>query len=277
MVSLGVAYLSFGPGRRVLESPTMIPAAMMTSPTTVTSPVAIETLLVNSMDALPIGHGIVGVHQWTLRPGPMALTLPAFRGPAIVFVESGKLTATAAGTETPISAGDTFAPADQEVALRLAGSEDATLFVVYVVPSLIESPGSEKEILFWRHDPVTQHPEFLISSANEALPGGSGRLVLERMTLPPGSALPPEEAHPFVWTEVGKGALGLTLEGEHLPFRWVSGDERTFRQAQRLPVVPVGTRMTLRNVDDVPLILYRLTLTPMFTGASTAMAGKPAP
>jgi hypothetical protein len=78
-----------------------------------------------------------------------------------------------------------------------------------------------------------------------------------------------------VWTEVGAGALGLTLEGEHLPFRWKSGTERTFRPGQSLPTLQPGTQMTLRNAGDDPLVLYRLTITPR--GAEGAATGTPAP
>jgi hypothetical protein len=112
--------------------------------------------------------------------------------------------------------------------------------------------------------------DFLISTSAEALPGGSARLLLERLTLPPGSALPPQEASPFTWTELGEGALGLTLEGEQLPFRWKSGAERTFRHGQYLPALQPGTRMTFRNAGDTPLVLYRLTLTPSGAGGSAA-------
>jgi hypothetical protein len=98
---------------------------------------------------------------------------------------------------------------------------------------------------------------------------------LERLTLPLGSALPPQEASPFTWTEVGEGALGLTLEGEQLPFRWKSGAERTFRHGQYLPALQPDTRMTFRNAGDTPLVLYRLTLTPSDAGGSAAATPAP--
>ena len=74
--------------------------------------------------------------------------------------------------------------------------------------------------------------------------------------------------------------MGMTLEGETLPFRWKSGAERTFRSGQYLPALRPGTRMTLRNAEDDPLVLYRLTLMPMGGGtptAGTATAVTPAP
>ena len=141
------------------------------------------------------------------------------------------------------------------------------MFVVYVISGFADTG-------YWTVDPIAHTVDFLISSSADALPGGSARLVLERLMLPPGSALPAQEASPLVWNEIGEGAVGLTLEGEQLPFRWKSGAERTFRGGQYLPVVQPGTRMTLRNAIDTPLVLYRLTITP--SGAGGAAASTPA-
>jgi hypothetical protein len=196
----------------------------------------------------------------------MAMTLAPHEGAVMITVESGEVIATAAEIEHQLGAGDTFAPANQEVSLRASGAEDVTAFVVYLISGFMDTELGQS-------DPIAHSVDYLISTSADALPGGSGRLVLERLTLPPGSALPAQEASPLVWTEIGEGAVGLTLEGEQLPFRWKSGAERTFRGGQYLPVVQPGTRMTLRNADDSPLVLYRLTITP--SGAGGSAAGTP--
>jgi hypothetical protein len=228
----------------------------------------LETLLDTTTDALPTGHAIVAVDRWRLQPSATALTLPPLGGMVIVTVTSGDLIATAGGTEHPLAAGDTFAPGDEEVAFRVPESGDAAMFVVYVFSGFADTG-------FWGTDPIAHRVDYLISTSVDALPGGSARVVLERLTLPPGSALPPQEVAPLVWTEIGEGAVGMTLEGERLPFRWKSGAERTFRHGQYLPVLQPGTRVTLRNADDTPLVLYRLTITP--SGAGGSAAGTPAP
>lgn len=97
-------------------------------------------------------------------------------------------------------------------------------------------------------------------------------MVLEPLTLPPGAVLPSTPASELEWLRVAGGVLDLSLEGEQLPFRWKSGAERTFRVGQRLPAIADGTRMTLRNADDVPLLLWRLTIMPTETGTSAATA-----
>jgi len=233
-----------------------------------------ETLLEAPIDALPAGHSIVAVDRWRMQPSETALTMPALGGVVMITVEAGELTAAVAGSEQSLGPGHTFtAPADAEVAFRLTGSDEATLFVVYVVKGFAD-------IGFWESDPIAHRADFLISTSTDALPEGATRLVLERVTLPPGSALPPQAAAPLVWTEVGEGALGLTLDGEGLPFRWDAGEERTFRPGQYLPPVRPGTTMTMRNAGDAPLVLYRLTLTPHGDDASTAgtpMGSTPVP
>jgi hypothetical protein len=223
-----------------------------------------EMLLDTTTDVLPTGHAIIAVDRWRLQPSATPLTLPPLGGMVILTVTSGELTATTGGTDHSLSVGDTFTPGDEEVAFRVSGSDEATMFAVYAF-SGFEDTG------FWGTDPIAHRVDFLISTSADALPGGSARVVLERLTLPPGSALPPQEVTPFVWTEIGEGAVGMTLEGEKLPFRWKSGAERTFRHGQYLPVLQPGIRMTLRNAEDDPLLLYRLTIVPM--GSSTPTTG----
>ena len=91
---------------------------------------------------------------------------------------------------------------------------------------------------------------------------GSGRVTLERLILPPGTAMAPFAKTQFDWIGVASGRVGVTLEGERLPFRWDPGEERAFGLFQTLPVIQPGTEMTLRNAGDEPLVLYRLTITP---------------
>jgi hypothetical protein len=228
----------------------------------------IETLLDTTIDELPTGHAVVAVDRWTLTSGSAAMTVAPHEGAVIITVESGEIIATAAETEHQLAAGDTFAPANQEVSLRASGAEDVTAFIVYLVSGFMDTE-------LGHSDPVAHAVDYLISTSADALPGGSARVVLERLSLPRGSALPPQEASPLVWTEIGEGAVGLTLEGEQLPFRWKSGAERTFRGGQYLPVVQPGTRMTLRNAEDRPLVLYRLTITP--SGTEGLAAATPGP
>jgi quercetin dioxygenase-like cupin family protein len=231
----------------------------------------IQTLFDVAVNDLPTGMGTAAVIRWTLEPGPQPLVVPPQDGPIFFVVESGELTATEAGTEHRLAAGDVYVAAnpDQEVAFRVSGSEEATLLSGYVTRAY--------RIATW--DPRAHHHGWLIEAVTFALPGGSGRLVLERLTLPPGSALPSQEANPLSWVAVWEGSLGLTLEGQDLPAMFPSGEERTFRSGQLPPLdlVPPGTPMTLRNAGEDPLVLNRLTLTPATTAgtAGTPPTGTP--
>jgi hypothetical protein len=231
-----------------------------------------ETLLDASLDALPTGHAVIALDRWRMRSGPTPLTMPALGGPVFVSVESGAITTTENGTAGHLGAGEQQAfSGAAPVSLQTDGSEEAIAFVVYIVP------GFEESGFDWSYDQTIYTVDWLISTSADALPGGAGRIMLKRRTVPVSSALPAEEAQPFVWTEVGAGVLGLTLEGEQLPFRWKSGSERTFRPAQYLPAIHAGTRMTFRNAGDDNLLLYRLTIVPQMTAgaAGTETVGTP--
>jgi hypothetical protein len=263
--------LVFAPSRlaRQPQAPALIPALSGT----VTQTGITETLLDATTDALPTGHALIEVHRWRMQPSATPLTLWPQDGVVMIAVDSGVITATAAGIEHRLAAGETFAPTSQEVALRAAESKAAIAFVVYSIsgwadPGLLERGQATGDSLAHAEDR-------LITASADELPGGSARIVLDRQILPPGSALPPEQVQPFAWFGVGEGALGLTLEGERLPFRWESGAERTFRHGQFLPFLAAGTTMTLRNAGDEPLVLYRLTLAP--GDVSGSAAGTPGP
>jgi hypothetical protein len=229
--------------------------------------IAVETLLDAVVTNLPAGSGTMSLLRWTLQPSAQALVVPAAEGPRFFAVESGEVTVTEASVEHRLGAGESYLPADpeQEIAIRVSGPEAATLLRGVVAKTLASAS----------FDGEVHHYDFLLDAYSDALPGGSGRLVFERVTLAPGSALSPTEVSPFVWTTLGAGTLGMTLEGDDLPFPFMSGKERTVQSVGALPTtIAPGTRMTLRNAGDSPLILLRLALTPVTT---KGVAATPAP
>jgi hypothetical protein len=237
-----------------------------------------ETLIDTTIDNLPAGHAIVSSRLWTLRPSPEPMVVPPLGGPSIFVVESGAIEAMVDGVEQQLTPGQSLRlPGDREATIRAVGDEQATAFDIDFLPSfsgagraLGEAPNDGST---WVYDPVDYTADFLTSASPDALPGGSARLVFERLTLPPGSALPSSLPDPLAWTGVAEGVLGLTLDGERLPFRWQPGDERTFRHGQKLPPVQPGTRMTMRNAGAEPLTLYRLALVPDAVGTPPATPG----
>jgi mannose-6-phosphate isomerase-like protein (cupin superfamily) len=268
LLVLAGSMLVFGPeppGRQG-DTPLVLPAISGTPATP--ENVVTETLVDVPVDDLPTGIGTAGVERWTLEPGPQPLLFPAQTGPRFFVVEVGEVTATEAGVEHRLAAGDVYFAADpeEEVAIHVSGTETVSLLWGYV-------PNAQRGAT---RDPEAHDYNWLIDGSFLALPGGSGRLVLEQLTLPPGSALPALEARSLDWFEVGEGTLGVTLEGDDVPVGWPAGEERMFRVGTTTAVpIPPGTRMTLRNAGEDPLILYRLTLT--LSDAGTPGAGTPVP
>jgi hypothetical protein len=273
LLTLVASFFAFGPGRPERQHhPVALVTAFSGTPMTAETEIT-ETLLDATTDALPTGHALIEVHRWRLQPSSTPLTLWSQEGVVMIVVESGAITATAAGTEHGLAAGETFAPNTQDVALRAAESKDATAFVVYLIsgwanPGLLERGQAIG-------DSLAHAEERLITASAEGFLGGPARLVLERQILSPGSSLPPQQVRPGAWVGIGEGTLGLIPQGERLPFGWKPGTERRFRSGESLPITQPGTTMTLRNAGDSPLVLYRLTLTP--SGAAGSATGTPVP
>lgn len=255
LLTVAASLVAFGAGRfaRQRDAPVFLPAIGGTSATP--SAIAGETLFDAVVDGLPSGAGTAQLLRWTLRPSPQALVIPPAEGVRFFVVESGEVAATEAGVEHRLAAGDVYIAAnpEQEVVFQLSGPEDATLLRGLVAKTLTTAS----------FDPAAHEFVFLIEAFTDALPGGSGRVVLERLTLAPGAALPPGEIGSYDWTALSGGTLGVTLEGDDLPFPWKAGEERTVRSASLFPSpLAAGTWMTLRNAGAEPLVLYRMTLAP---------------
>jgi hypothetical protein len=262
------SFIAFGPGRpdRNAEAPALIPAVSGTPATPGT--VNTDTLIETEVAALPGGRLRVAVDRWTLQPSPSAVTLPAHEGMVVLTVDVGQLTVTVEGTDHQLAGRAALEVTNEEFALHNPGSTEAIAYVVYAIPQFSAEVGHGADQIWLSGDPLVHTHDVVISTVAETFPAGSGHLVLQRVTLPPGSALPPEAANPWVWTRAEAGVLGLTLEGGHLPLGWDSGTEREFPPffQNLLPAVAPGTLMVMRNAGDDPLVLYRLTLAPSGVG-----------
>lgn len=247
-------------------------ASRVTLPAVIASPadqtaVVMDTLLEVTTADLPAGHQIIGLERLTLQPGSAAMTVPAMEGIVVIAPETGELVAMHGGTETPLQHDAPLIARHQAVALQATGPEAGSAVVVYVISAFVDATSFDS-------DPLVHRMDRLIETSANDLPGGTARIVVERLTLPAGSALPAQDAQPWLWTEVEDGTLGLTLTGDRLPFRWTSGTERTFQLGQYLPPIHPGTQLTIRNAGASPLILNRLTILPQAAGPA---AGTPLP
>lgn len=266
ILALAGGLFALGPLRpdRQAGQPAVLPAI-------VAPPIVAETMLDTTTDIPFAGRAFIGVEDWTLHPSPTALSMPPLGGPAVITVVSGTVLATVKGTEQQLARGEHVVVSGSERAtFRAEGAQDAEAFTIYIVPAATSlrverslAPEDTVDSESWAYDPVTYTNGRTIWTTTDALASGPSRLVLERFTLPVGSALPPREASSLVWTEVTEGVLGLTLQGERLPFRWKADREQTFQYGRMLPPIAPGTTMVFRNAGDTPLVLYRLTITPL--------------
>jgi hypothetical protein len=269
------SFLAFGPGDRdrQLQAPVFLPALSGTpaTPETVTT----ETLLETEVAALPAGRIRVSVDRWRLKPSPAAVTLPPYEATQLFTVDAGEVTVSAAGAEHRLKPGDALDLTGQEFSFGASGSAEAIAYAVYVSSKFSAEFGHGATRTRLSGDPLVHATDIVLSSAADDFTGGPVRLVLERLTVPPRTALPPQEAGPLVWTEVGRGTLGLTLHGERVPYGWTSGVEQKVRfgeYAVPQELAP-GTTLRMRNAGDDPLVLYRLTLIP--SDAEVSGAARP--
>jgi hypothetical protein len=277
LLAIVSSVLAFGPGR--LWGRDDVPAILQANSSTPapSQVVVTETLVDTAVSSLPLERLRVAVDRWTLQPSPSAVTLPAHEGVVMLTADVGEITVTVDGTDHQLAAGESLDVTNAEFAFRSSGTDQAIAYLVYASPQFSAEFGHAADQIWLSGDPLLHTHDVVISTVADAFPTGPGRLVLERLTLPPGSALPPETATPWVWTRVGAGVLGLTLEGERLPSDWKSGTEREFLPhfQNLLPAVAPGTTMVMRNTGDDSLVLYRLTVTPSGAGeaASTVATG----
>ena len=204
----------------------------------------------------------LAVQRWTFQPGAAALTIPALTGPQWIVAEGSGLVVSTGGVERDLAADAALiVPPDQELVMWNTGP---------AVSSALRGV-AEARFVYEEYDQssITRQTA-LDTEAHEALPPGTSRIVFERLTLVAGTTLVLEPANGQDWLDVASGTLGLTLLGDGLPLSWQSGREREIAADEVLPALVPGTKVTLRNIGDEPLVLLRLRVMP--TAASGAGA-----
>ena len=175
-------------------------------------------------------------------------------GTSSYYVEQGTVRIAHSGVEQIVHAGEQWsAPVDGDWGLENVG-DDVARIVEVDVNDAIATSSVDASTNSKFSDPQGYADSFVIKRATDLATGSGGvtRVTLERLTLPPGTALDPYTKTQFDWIGIAAGRVGVTLEGERLPFRWDPGEERTFGLYQTLPPIQPGTEMTLRNAGDDP-------------------------
>jgi hypothetical protein len=250
----------------------MLPA--LSSTPTADSEVVTETLISTSFDSLPNGPATIAAYFVDLQPGVSA-SMGNQVGTMAYYVDRGTVRVVHDDLEQVLHAGERWsAPVRDFSSFENVGDEDATIVEVDVLDTIASSSADAyTEGVF--SDPIGGSSSFVIEAATD-LPGGPGEVTLQRLTVPPGGTLAPYIQTELDWIGIAEGRVGVTLVGEQrLPFRWDSGEERTYGVSPSLPVIAPGTEITLRNAEDTPLVIYHLTIEP--SEATGSPDGSPVP
>jgi hypothetical protein len=228
----------------------------------------IEVLLDASFTELPAGASGIFLEQWTFAPGAATLTMPPFPGLHWLTASDSAFAVTVDGDERSLDPGaGLVVPPGQEVVIRSTRETEALLLHGGVVAGYPPLQFDSRFITY--RTPI---------ASSGQMPTGAVRVVVERLMLAPGAALPRFTLAENQWIGLGHGTVGVTLEGERLPLYWASGDEREVAFPNLFPAIAVGTEMTMRNAGQDQLVLYRLSIMPSAgeaAAASTPLAGTP--
>jgi len=190
----------------------------------------------------------LSIESWQMPPGSR-LTLPRLEGPQWIVADTGAVQATIDGTSRAVLAGGSaIVPAGSVADIRNEGLSTVSLLRGMAATgfSLPTSDGAvSREVAFE-------------TGAHESLPPGESHVILERLTIPPGTTLKLDSATGQNWFDVVSGELGLTLIGDDPPLGWTSEQERQMAPNEPVPVLVPGTRIWLHNLGDSDLILYAL-------------------
>jgi hypothetical protein len=202
------------------------------------------------------------VERWTFQPGVAALTIPALTGPQWIVAEGSGLVVSIGGAEQDLATGaGLVVPPGQGLVMRNTGPGPS---------SALRGVAEARYVLEDYDRSAIIRQTALDTEAHEALPPGASHVVFERLTLLAGTTLLLEPATGQDWLGVASGRLGVTLLGKRLPLNWQSGREREIAVAERLPALVPGTKVALRNVGDEPLVLLRLRVMSVASGAGAS-------
>jgi hypothetical protein len=197
----------------------------------------------------------LAVEWWRFQPGGSTLSIPPLDGPQWIVADGGPLVATVDGEGQALAPGASLVvPAGQELEIRNAGLTEAAMY------RGVAAAGFALEE--YDRNLVTQDVG-LDTEAHESLPPGESHIVFDRLSIPPGTTMKAEAATGRDWFDVVTGTLGVTLIGDDLPTGWQSGQEQELTPDDSIPVLVPGTSVSMRNVDDDPLLILRLRVTPV--------------
>jgi hypothetical protein len=247
-----------------LQEPAASLPALVSSPAT-TRELVTTTRFEATIDNVPAGATAATLEQWEFTSNA-ALTMVAASDAHWIIAIKGSFAVAVDGVASTLTMGEGLVvPADQELVVE-STSETAALLHGGVMP-MYPPRHFDSRVLTYRT---------LIHSA-ATMPGGAIRVIMERVTVAPGTTLPTFLLRDNEWVGIGAGSVGVMLEGERLPLYWHAGEERAFAFPSSFPHVTPGTRVTLRNVADDQLVLYHMSVIAGDAAAEALSLGVPGP
>jgi hypothetical protein len=200
------------------------------------------------------------VEHWRFGEGESPLTIPPLDGPQWIVADGGGIVATVDGEARTLAPGEGLVVlAGQALSMHNPGLGETSVY------RGVAAAGFS----FEDYDrAVISKESALDTAAHEAIPPGESRIIFDRLTIPPGTLMAAEAATGQDWFDILTGNLGLTLIGDALPPGWESGREQELTGDDSVPRFNPGTRITLRNIGDDPLVLLRLRVTPLGDAAA---------
>lgn len=227
---------------------------------------AVETLVDSTIEGAAKDWTPMTVEHWTFQPGPAALTIPALEGPQWLVADTGSAVIIIDGVSQDLPTDSVVViPAGAALVVRNPGNSALSMY------RGVAAAGFS----FEDYDRgVISKETALDTEAHEALPPGTSRVVFERLTLYAGTTFLLEPVSGQDWLDIASGELGVTLIGDGVPLNWQSGHEREIAGGEMLPALVPGTRVSLRNIGNDPLVLLRLRV---ISSASTSKSGLDTP
>ena len=197
--------------------------------------------------------------------GPAGGLAPPSLGHLILEVESGVVVARHDGRDVELSPGNTLTvAAGESLSISNPSETPAMLVMLYLDPiptgGTVGEPDRAHMSASTPGFPAGSSYKVVVATRTNAFPFDEADIRVDRLVLTAGGVGPALEATERVWIGIGRGTLGLTLNGPRLPLGWKPGDEQKLAAERVLPIIPPETELSIRNAGADELVLYQVTI-----------------
>ena len=205
--------------------------------------------------------------QWQIPVGEVVPEAEITTGHTLLIVEGGAITAVVDDRALPLGTRDTLTVlAGQTLAVTNPGPDHALVTMVYLDP--VPLSGLGRDLIRTRM--VNTHPglppgssfTIVFTYRMEAFAFKEAAISVERLTMPPGTGLPPDRIDGSAKVGLSRGVIGVTLQARRLPPAWHPNEEQALPFGRAFPILLVETTVTIRNLSTEDAVVYRVTIGP---------------